>query len=86
MKRLKNSALNCVRMAMRLLVQFYQGSISLWLGGNCRFYPSCSEYALEAIETKSPIEALRLIARRLSQCHPLGSAGFDPVPLSERKK
>jgi len=71
---------------MRLLVQFYQGTISLWLGGNCRFYPSCSEYALEAIETKAPHDALRLIVRRLCQCHPLGNAGFDPVPLSERKK
>lgn len=46
----------------------------------CRFFPSCSEYAHEAIEAHGPARGLGLTVRRLARCRPLGPSGFDPVP------
>ncbi|MCB0364229.1 MAG: membrane protein insertion efficiency factor YidD [Bdellovibrionales bacterium] len=67
-------------------MQFYRVYLSSWLGGNCRFYPSCSEYAVEALNTQSPGRACRLIFHRLCKCHPFGESGYDPVPCNERTK
>ena len=50
----------------------------------CRFVPSCSEYAVEALETRGAMAGLALSARRLCRCHPWGGNGFDPVPLAKR--
>ncbi|MBX3033653.1 MAG: membrane protein insertion efficiency factor YidD [Bdellovibrionaceae bacterium] len=50
------------------------------LGGQCRFQPSCSQYAVEALNTHAPHRALSLILRRLLRCRPGGPFGFDPVP------
>jgi putative membrane protein insertion efficiency factor len=63
-----------------LLVKAYQLTISPLLGSNCRFYPSCSHYMIEAIEKKGAIKGLYLGIKRLSKCHPWGSSGIDPVP------
>ena len=56
----------------------------------CRFTPSCSVYALEALERHGPLHGLWLAVRRVARCHPItwlgGSSGFDPVPLSKRFK
>ena len=56
----------------------------------CRFTPSCSVYALEALERHGPVQGLWLAVRRVARCHPItwlgGSSGFDPVPLSKRFK
>jgi putative membrane protein insertion efficiency factor len=65
-----------------LLIRAYQVVLSPFLGGACRFQPSCSAYAIEAIATHGPWHGGVLAARRLSRCHPLGRAGFDPVPAS----
>lgn len=46
----------------------------------CRFYPSCSSYALEALEVHGLLKGAALTARRLARCHPFGGHGFDPVP------
>jgi len=62
------------------LIRGYQLTLSPFLGGACRFAPSCSAYAREAIERHGAWRGLRLALRRLSKCHPLGSSGFDPVP------
>jgi putative membrane protein insertion efficiency factor len=51
-------------------------------GGGCRFYPTCSEYAIEAVKTHGPLTGTWLAVKRLSKCHPWGPHGFDPVPHS----
>lgn len=63
-----------------LLVRVYRGTLGQVLGGRCRFYPSCSSYALEALRTHAPIRAIWLIVYRVGRCHPLGGHGVDPVP------
>jgi uncharacterized protein len=65
-----------------LLIRSYQLVLSPFVGGGCRFQPSCSAYAIEAIATHGPWRGSRLAARRLSSCHPFGRAGFDPVPAA----
>lgn len=51
------------------------------LGPRCRFYPSCSQYALLAIQYHGPLKGSWLAAKRLVRCHPLNPGGYDPVPL-----
>lgn len=63
-----------------LPVQAYRLLLSPWLGRNCRFAPSCSEYALEALERHGALRGGWLTLRRISRCHPWGGEGFDPVP------
>jgi putative membrane protein insertion efficiency factor len=65
-------------------IRFYRRFLSPMFPPACRFQPTCSHYAIEAIETHGPLKGLALAARRLSRCHPFtwlgGSSGFDPVP------
>jgi putative membrane protein insertion efficiency factor len=63
-----------------LLIRFYQLCISPLLGPSCRFTPTCSEYARQAILKHGPIRGLYLAIRRLLRCHPWGGSGYDPVP------
>lgn len=56
------------------------GSLKLIFGGSCRFNPTCSGYAKEAIEKHGAFRGLFLAVKRVSRCHPLGGFGFDPVP------
>ncbi len=62
------------------LVQLYRIAISPWLGANCRFEPTCSEYALEALRTHGAFTGSWLAAKRIGRCHPWGGTGYDPVP------
>jgi len=62
------------------LIQIYRYAISPLLGPRCRFWPSCSSYALEAIQLHGPWRGGWLAIRRLSKCHPFHSGGVDPVP------
>ena len=62
------------------LLRVYQVTLSPLLGANCRFYPSCSHYAIEAIETHGSIRGSLLAAKRLLRCHPWHEGGVDPVP------
>jgi putative membrane protein insertion efficiency factor len=61
-------------------IKLYRLLLSPLLGHNCRFSPSCSEYALTAIEQYGVIKGSSLAVKRLSKCHPWGSSGHDPVP------
>lgn len=67
-----------------VLVHTYQLLLSPFVGGACRFEPSCSEYAIAAFEQHGLVKGARLTVRRLSKCHPLGPHGFDPVPGDTR--
>lgn len=62
------------------LVRFYRYAISPWLGGNCRFHPTCSTYAIEALQVHGVLRGSWLAARRIARCHPWGGSGYDPVP------
>ena len=66
------------------LVRGYRYFLSPWLGNQCRFHPTCSEFALEALETHGALRGSWLAARRLSRCHPFHAGGIDPVPPSSR--
>ncbi len=63
-----------------LLIQFYQHSISPLLPPACRFVPTCSQYAIEAIQKYGPFKGSWLTIKRLLRCNPWGGSGYDPVP------
>lgn len=65
---------------LALPVHAYRLALSPWLGRNCRFAPTCSAYALEALETHGALRGGWLALRRIARCHPWGGEGFDPVP------
>jgi uncharacterized protein len=62
------------------LISGYRYFISPWLGQNCRFYPSCSCYAQEALHTHGSLKGSWLSLRRILRCHPWHEGGYDPVP------
>ena len=63
-----------------MLLKGYQYLVSPWFGQTCRFFPSCSCYAIEAIEKRGVLMGLWLTVRRIGRCHPWHPGGFDPVP------
>jgi uncharacterized protein len=65
---------------LRGLIRGYQLLISPVLGPNCRYLPSCSEYAAEAVERHGALAGGWLAVKRLARCHPWGGSGYDPVP------
>lgn len=71
-----------MREPLRLLIRAYQLLVSPWLGARCRFYPSCSHYALEALQIHGSLRGSWLSLARLARCHPFHPGGYDPVPPS----
>lgn len=63
-----------------VLIKLYQWIISPWLGPSCRYTPTCSHYAAEALKKYGLFKGLWLAIRRISRCHPWGGSGYDPVP------
>ena len=63
-----------------MLVRFYQLCLSPLKPPSCRFTPTCSKYAIEALRKHGPIKGLYLTTKRLLRCHPWGGSGYDPVP------
>jgi hypothetical protein len=69
-----------LRLLLLGAIALYRLTLSGWLGGQCRFAPSCSRYAAEAIRTYGAVGGSLLAARRLLRCNPFGRGGLDPVP------
>jgi putative membrane protein insertion efficiency factor len=69
---------------LRFLIRLYQLLVSPILGPCCRYLPSCSEYALEAIRIHGPLRGSWLALRRVARCHPFHASGYDPVPGGEQ--
>jgi putative membrane protein insertion efficiency factor len=63
-----------------LLIRIYQGMISPFLPNACRYTPTCSTYAKEALQKHGLVKGLQLTVKRIASCHPWGGSGHDPVP------
>lgn len=72
-----------MRRLLIILLRAYKYAISPFLGNHCRFYPSCSDYAVEALQRHGIARGVSLAARRLSRCHPWHPGGYDPVPQGD---
>jgi uncharacterized protein len=68
------------RLVLLAAIRTYQLTLSAWLGGQCRFSPTCSRYAEEAIRSLGATRGSFLAARRVLRCNPFGRGGLDPVP------
>ena len=66
-------------------VYFYKYAISPLTPASCRHYPTCSEYALQAIKIHGPFKGVWLASKRIARCHPWGTSGYDPVPPKKEK-
>ena len=62
------------------IIKAYQVILSPILGNNCRFFPTCSEYAIESLKAYGLIKGVFLTVKRIGKCHPWGSHGYDPLP------
>lgn len=84
MERLKTMLRRGGIATLKAPIRFYRLFLSPLTPPSCRFTPSCSAYALEALETHGPVKGLYLAMKRIGRCHPItwlgGSSGFDPVP------
>jgi len=69
-----------LKLILLFLLRVYQLCISPYLGQNCRFYPTCSQYAIEAISLHGCVKGILLASWRLLKCHPWHAGGYDPVP------
>lgn len=67
------------------IIRTYQYGISPLLGPRCRYYPTCSAYAIDALKQHGTIKGISLSVRRIARCHPGCEGGYDPVPQSEKK-
>ena len=69
-----------------LPIRFYQLAISPHFPASCRYTPTCSRYAIEALRLHGPFRGLLLALRRIGRCHPWGGSGYDPVPPRPTKQ
>ena len=74
-----------IKYLLILIIKFYKLFLSPLLGNNCRFYPTCSNYALEALKEFSTLYAIKIITLRLLRCNPWGGSGIDLLPKSNVK-
>jgi putative membrane protein insertion efficiency factor len=72
--------MNLVSRVLILPIRLWQKTFSVVLPPSCRFSPSCSAYAIEALQRHGPVRGSWLAARRIGRCHPWGPSGYDPVP------
>lgn len=69
-----------MRRVLIAIIRAYQYLLSPWWGNNCRFTPTCSHYAVEALERHGVLAGLLLAIKRILRCHPWSAGGYDPVP------
>jgi putative membrane protein insertion efficiency factor len=69
-----------MKQAALVRIRFYRKAVSPWLPPACRYYPTCSAYAIEAIEKYGFLRGAALAAKRILRCHPFHAGGYDPVP------
>ncbi len=69
-----------IKFSLKIIIKLYQYTISPIIGPRCRYLPSCSNYALEAIDKHGVTKGMFLSIKRISKCHPWGKSGHDPVP------
>lgn len=67
------------------LIKAYRVAISPWFGAKCRFHPTCSQYAIDAISEHGMIKGCWLSGKRILKCHPFSEGGFDPVPSANKQ-
>jgi len=72
--------------ALIFLVRLYQSLLGPILGGHCRFQPTCSNYAIDAIRNCGPLKGLRLSVWRILRCHPYSKGGYDPAPEAPERQ
>lgn len=84
MKQLLSGVIHLLRSFLSLIllapIYFYRAAISPLLPPSCRYTPTCSRYAIDAIRKHGPLKGLYLAIRRILRCHPWGGSGYDPVP------
>jgi len=71
---------------LSLPVRAYRLLLSPWVGNSCRYQPTCSAYALDALEKHGAVRGSWLALKRIARCHPWGKSGFDPVPDDQHNK
>lgn len=76
--------MTCMKTLLLGLIRLYQYLLSPWIGNQCRFYPTCSEYARQAIEYHGSLKGTWLALKRISRCHPWHPGGIDLVPGAPR--
>ncbi|MBM3431541.1 MAG: membrane protein insertion efficiency factor YidD [Bacteroidetes bacterium] len=80
MKEIRSFLFYVVGWPLIFLIRIYQWVISPILGPKCRYQPTCSHYAIEALKKHGPFKGFWLAIRRVARCHPWGGSGWDPVP------
>ena len=80
LRDLTSAAFGLLSKGLIALIKSYQRWLSPFMGQQCRFYPTCSQYSIMAIEQHGPLVGCRLSACRLLKCHPWHAGGHDPVP------
>lgn len=78
--------LNILAFPLVVLIYFYKYVISPLTPASCRYYPSCSEYSVQAIKIHGPLRGSWMAIKRIARCHPWGPSGIDPVPKVVVKK
>lgn len=70
---------------LRLLVKLYRNTFGIALPNSCRYQPTCSQYALDALSEHGAVRGTWLAVKRIARCHPLAAGGYDPVPTRVRR-
>lgn len=82
----QNRKFGIVSRLIQQSIRFYQKNISPMLGANCKFIPTCSQYALEAVQIHGVVIGMLLAVWRILRCNPFSKGGYDPVPIKKQSR